>query len=204
VAAIVAFLKRLKDGDRSQQPLELAVLSPYNQQVAAINRNVTVDLVNAAGLKVKQGLHGRHRGDNIETSGRVAHSVDSFQGNQAGVIVVSLVRNNTLSPGSGLGFLEEAPRINVLLSRAERLLVLVGSWEFFEHQLRGVSIDDHQFPLWHWKKVVTTLESWFRDGKAVRIDASNLASGARGDLPDSDQPLPDCLRSRRRAAVLTT
>lgn len=169
VAAIVAFLKRLKDNGRGEQPLELSVLSPYNQQVAAIKRDVAVDLVSAAGLNVKQGLRG--------TSGRIAHSVDSFQGNQAGVIVVSLVRNNKLPPGNGLGFLDEASRINVLLSRAERLLVLIGSWEFFEHQLRDVSIDDRQFPLWHWKKVVTTLESWFREGKAVRIDARVLSSG---------------------------
>ena len=178
LAAIVSFLKRLRRGGQGEQPMELAVLSPYNQQVAAINREVGVDLVVGAGLTVKQALRGRHRGDNTETSGRVAHSVDSFQGNQAGVIVVSLVRNNTLPPGDGLGFLDEASRVNVLLSRAERLLVLVGSWEFFEHQLRGVSIDDRQFPLWHWKKVIATLELWFHEGKAVRSSVSTLSSGS--------------------------
>ena len=88
--------------------------------------------------------------------------------------MVSLVRNNRRPPGTGLGFLEEAARINVLLSRAERLLVLVGSWEFFQHQLQAVSIDDPHFSLWHWKKVVETLEGWFASGKAVKVGASSL------------------------------
>lgn len=68
--------------------------------------------------------------------------------------------------------------MNVLLSRAERLLVLVGSWEFFQHQVKGVSSDDRQLPLWHWKQVITTLEVWFEQGKAVRIDAGALKGGA--------------------------
>ncbi|WP_194911130.1 AAA domain-containing protein [Catenulispora rubra] len=47
-------------------------------------------------------------------------TVDSFQGNQAEIIAVSLVRNNTRLSGDGLGFLVESPRMNVLLSHAER------------------------------------------------------------------------------------
>ena len=41
-----------------------------------------------------------------------------------------------------------------------------------------MSIDDPQFPLWHWKKVVTTLDGWFKDGKAVRLDAKTLSGSA--------------------------
>ena len=176
IEAIVSFLKCLQ-GDRppTHEATEFAVLSPYNQQVTAINRRLSVELVTQAGLVVKQGHQGRHRVEGTDMRSRVAHSVDSFQGNQAGVITVSLVRNNNFPPGHGLGFLEEASRINVLLSRAERLLVLVGSWEFFEHQLQGVSIDDPQLPLWHWKKVVTTLDGWFGNGKAIKIDAKALS-----------------------------
>ena len=178
IQAIVWFLQSLSTGSRpTHEDIELAVLSPYNQQVAAINRRLNVDLVSRSGLVAKQGHHGGRGAGGANAMSRVAHSVDSFQGNQAGVIVVSLVRNNTHPPGSGLGFLEDASRINVLLSRAERLLVLVGSWEFFEYQLRGVNVEDPQFPLWHWKKVMTTLDAWFGDGKAVRLDAGALSEG---------------------------
>ena len=179
IKAIVSFLKCLQVARSPiHDSIEFAVLSPYNQQVAAINRILSVELVTRAGIVVKQDHQERHRVEGADMRSRVAHSVDSFQGNQAGVIAVSLVRNNMFPSGTGLGFLEEASRINVLLSRAERLLVLVGSWEFFEHQLQGVSIDDPQFPLWHWKKVVTTLDGWFKDGKAVRLDAKTLSGSA--------------------------
>ena len=173
IRAISWFLQSISAGLRpSREEIEFAVLSPYNQQVAAINRQVNVKLVSGSGLVAKQGHHGGHG-----SSSRVAYSVDSFQGNQAGVIVVSLVRNNNYPPGNGLGFLEDASRINVLLSRAERLLVLVGSWDFFEYQLLGVSVEDPQHPLWHWKKVMTTLDAWFKDGTAVRLDAKALLGG---------------------------
>ena len=181
VAAIKWFLESLSSDDalRGGDEIEFAVLSPYNQQVAAINREVKVELGKGCGLVGKRGHHGGQRGGGANAKVRVAHSVDSFQGNQAGVIVVSLVRNNTKPSGHGLGFLEEASRLNVLLSRAERLLVLVGSWEFFEHQLQGVSIDDPQHPLWHWKKVITTLDGWFEDGAAERLEVWPLLGGDR-------------------------
>jgi superfamily I DNA and/or RNA helicase len=41
------------------------------------------------------------------------------------------VRNNALVPWKSIGFLKEATRMNVLLSRARHKLVIVGSWDFF-------------------------------------------------------------------------
>jgi hypothetical protein len=177
IQAIVSFLESVRmDHSSMRDVVDVAVLSPYNQQVSAISKAVGPELVASAGLALKQGLYGRSNTEQGQKE-RVAYSVDSFQGNQAGVIIVSLVRNNTMPPGDGLGFLREAARINVLLSRAERLLVLVGSWEFFQHQLQGVSVGDPHFPLWHLKKVVDTLAGWFESGRAVRIDASTLTGG---------------------------
>lgn len=179
VEALTAFLSQLAPlpysiGASEESELTLAVLSPYNQQVALINRSLGQDTVRDVGLKLKQALRSGRHGGGAEESARVAHTVDSFQGNQADIIAVSLVRNNALPIGEGLGFLGEAPRINVLLSRAERLLVLIGSWEFFQNQLLAVSVDDPYHPLWHWKKVLVTLDSWFQDGRALRIDAGTV------------------------------
>jgi hypothetical protein len=109
----------------------------------------------------------------VEAARPLAHTVDSFQGNEADVVVVSLVRNNTLEPGddSALGFLDKAYRLNVLLSRAEQLLVLIGSWEFFWRQVKHIPLEDKRQELWHWKKVLTLLEEWFGTGKALRLTA---------------------------------
>lgn len=80
----------------------VAVLSPYRAQVEAI----------------KDKLGDRD----------IVYTVDEFQGREAEVVVVSLVRNNHgKNARAGLGFLEERERTNVLLSRARRLLVIVGS-----------------------------------------------------------------------------
>lgn len=171
------FLRGLPPGDHHQDSgrLTLTVLSPYTQQVRYINSELR-------NFRLPQGLvlkepHRRRR--NAGSSGnddgrRPAHTVDSFQGNEADIVVVSLVRNNTLEPGneSAIGFLAESYRLNVLLSRAEQLLVLVGSWEFLWRQVEHVPLDDkrHQ-KLWHWKKVLTVLDGWFKEGKALKLNA---------------------------------
>jgi serine/threonine protein kinase len=172
VDALTAFLQdlRLPPGStETEEALELAVLSPYNQQVSLINRTLR-QVKLSTGIRLKEPSRSKSAADEIALR-RVAHTVDSFQGNQADIICVSLVRNNQRSPGRGLGFLDESERMNVLLSRAERLLVLVGSWDFFKHQLRLVQIDAVYDTLLHWKRVLSTLESMFAEGAAMRIDA---------------------------------
>ncbi|KAL4130028.1 hypothetical protein PRIC2_006034 [Phytophthora ramorum] len=56
-----------------------------------------------------------------------AATIDNFQGEEATVILVSLVRSSTNVHGRGtIGFLKTPNRINVLLSRAKHGLILVG------------------------------------------------------------------------------
>ncbi|KAG2767654.1 hypothetical protein Pcac1_g21236 [Phytophthora cactorum] len=68
-----------------------------------------------------------------------AATIDNFQGEEATVILASLVRSSTNVHGRGtIGFLKTPNRINVLLSRAKHGLILVGHGEL----LRAKS------PLW--------------------------------------------------------
>lgn len=66
---------------------------------------------------------------------KCVHTVDSFQGRQADIIILSLVRNNRGGQNDlcRLGFLKDAQRINVLLSRARQLLILVGAARCFRN-----------------------------------------------------------------------
>lgn len=57
-------------------------------------------------------------------------TVDNFQGEEAKVIIVSLVRSN---PAHKVGFLRTENRINVLLSRAQHGMYLIGSAETYLH-----------------------------------------------------------------------
>jgi hypothetical protein len=90
--------------------LGLAVLTPYRRQVEAIQRADPV-LTNAV------------------------KTVDAFQGREADLVVVSLVRDKVRSPWtrplSNIGHLADPSRVNVMLSRARDLLVLIGSFDHF-------------------------------------------------------------------------
>jgi superfamily I DNA and/or RNA helicase len=166
--AVADFLHHLELREPQQKKLTAAVLSPYSQQVRLLRRKLE-KIPPPTGMELINGTGGgRSSWQNLW-----AHTVDSFQGNQADVIVVSLVRNNDRLT---LGFLDEPSRLNVLLSRAEQLLVLVGSWDFFVNQVRTVPIENELHSLWFLKKAVVILEENFNTGRAVRIPASCLAS----------------------------
>ena len=98
----------------------LAVLSPYRRQVRLLRETAEKNAGRLSNLdafraKTEDGFYG---------------TVDSFQGNEADVVVVSLVRNNSRSGLAALGFLSDERRMNVLLSRAKWRLVVVGSVDF--------------------------------------------------------------------------
>ncbi len=123
VDAVVKTLGLIKA--RGSKRNTLAVLSPYQQQVqrlqTTIGRKLNGALANLAEFKPAGG-----RADFCST-------VDSFQGDQADLVVVSMVRNNWHTiPAKALGFLRDDRRMNVLLSRAKWKLVLIGSLSFYE------------------------------------------------------------------------
>lgn len=88
----------------------VGVISFYAEQVKRINRLI-------------EELHLPHL--HIRTG-----SVDKFQGMEMDVILVSMVRNNDNKYGD-IGFAKDYRRLNVALSRARELLVLIGSTEMF-------------------------------------------------------------------------
>ena len=145
-----------------KKALSLAVLSPYRKQTQVLG-----DILDGIRLETFPWV------SNARSGRSVVHTVDSFQGNQADVVVVSLVRNNNLGIGSGLGFLDESQRMNVLFSRAERLLVLVGSWEFFLHQVSNTDPDPDHY-LGHWRIALQYLDECFQCGSAIKVSSASL------------------------------
>ncbi len=57
-------------------------------------------------------------------------SVDKFQGMEEDIIILSFVRNNS---GHMIGFAKDSRRINVAMSRARELLIIVGCYENFAY-----------------------------------------------------------------------
>jgi hypothetical protein len=95
----------------------LALLTPYRAQLRALQGRL-----DSADRTFREHLQ-RFR----PVAGTYVHTVDSFQGNEADVVIVSLVRNNQRTSLKGaLGFLADERRMNVLFSRAQWRLVIVG------------------------------------------------------------------------------
>ncbi|KAF4724703.1 hypothetical protein FOZ63_016413, partial [Perkinsus olseni] len=101
VAKYISFLRAADIGrDRT------AVISPYNRQVRLIRD----------ALKDSLG----------ETDASFVSTVDSYQGQEQEVVVLSLVRSNDAGE---VGFLKDYRRLNVAVTRAKRQLVIVGDSE---------------------------------------------------------------------------
>ena len=88
------------------KPEDIAVISPYDDQVAQIKRMLHVE-----GLEIK--------------------TVDGFQGREKEVVIVSFVRSNK---SGTIGFLKDLRRLNVSITRAKRKLVLIGDSNTLESE----------------------------------------------------------------------
>lgn len=125
-SAVLAILEQMRPVEGGRPP-SLAILSPYLRQAERLGNGIT-DRMGA--LEHLVGFKA------AATSGAWAGTVDAFQGSEADVVMVSLVRNNGEFGRPALGFVSDPRRMGVLLSRARRQLILVGSYEFFRAQAR--------------------------------------------------------------------
>lgn len=91
--------------------LSLGVITPYQAQRRAIVRDCQQNLKKEEELML------------LEKTVMI-NTVDSFQGQEKDVIIVSTVRSN---PRGNVGFLTDDRRINVALTRARFLLIVVGN-----------------------------------------------------------------------------
>lgn len=108
---------RPKEECAQEDLLSLGVISPYAAQTRLIRRSTDRYY---DGLK-KNGVPSSFRMTGEERF--MVKSVDDFQGDERDVIILSLVRTGRSA------FISDFRRINVAMSRARRLLVLVGDAE---------------------------------------------------------------------------
>jgi predicted RecB family nuclease len=97
---------RAKDGvEQPITPSDIMIISPYNKQVEEIQTRLPEASVG---------------------------TVDKFQGREAPVVLASMATSNLEDTPRGLDFLFSQQRINVLLSRAKALVIVVGSPKLFK------------------------------------------------------------------------
>jgi hypothetical protein len=127
------------------KPTDIAVLTPYSGQLVKLRTCLGNDFDISLSDRdedalAREGYESQE--DNKSTSSlptlqkrRLSESlrlatVDNFQGEEAKVVVVSLVRSNRIGK---VGFLKTKNRINVLLSRAQHGLYLIGNADTYSN-----------------------------------------------------------------------
>lgn len=134
---VVRILKEIQPAGNAD--CEIQILSPYNDQLDLIRTHLEKErfagTMHAMFVNPFDILQGK----------RMGATVDQFQGSEADVVIVSLVRNNALVPWKSIGFLKERSRMNVLLSRAKQKLVIVGSWDFFASRCTEHTSPDDEY-----------------------------------------------------------
>ncbi len=133
---------------------DIAVLTPYTGQLQKIRAKTRNDFEIVLSERDQETLTrdgyigddlGSEKGDataHMASSGRLLEkkqlsdllrvaTVDNFQGEEAKVIIISLVRSNNQKK---VGFLKTTNRINVLLSRAQHGMYLIGNINTYSNQ----------------------------------------------------------------------
>ena len=114
----MAHWDKLHEDYKRREEKEIGIISFYGRQVNRISKIV----------------RPRARSLGIQTK---INTVDKFQGMERNIVIVSTVRSDKAIGKDGLvdnksaGFAESPERLNVALSRARRLLIVVGNKKFF-------------------------------------------------------------------------
>lgn len=96
---------------------ELVILSPYKEQV----------------YQLKRGLKDVNSNLGEKDFSKRCHTVDSFQGRQADIVILSLVRNNIHEDmRKAVGFITSDERLNVMFSRVRKRMYIVGCIDHFQ------------------------------------------------------------------------
>jgi hypothetical protein len=148
-------------------PVSVAVITPYREQRRLLCR-VLKDM----------------SGDDKVLEKVAVETVDSFQGRQVDIVILSCVRAG--SGGGGLGFVTDVRRMNVAITRARRALWVLGSatalragskeWAALieDAEARNVVIRADA------QKLFPTLEFWTRRGLNEDEGAGPAAGAAAG------------------------
>lgn len=141
---IVELLNELQR-DPAYETLNIGVISFYSKQVELISevaRKYGYTELNSDGT---YSISPQYQMTNDGREKLRIGSVDSFQGKEFDIVILSTVRSNDIkrideNSSRIFGFLTLANRLNVAFSRAQKLIITVGDREMFEDELAEVYV----------------------------------------------------------------
>ncbi|KAF9919050.1 hypothetical protein BX616_002398 [Lobosporangium transversale] len=168
------------------KPGDIAVLTPYLGQLSKLRDKLRqsfmlmIDERDQEQLDMKDEEKGEgnttsslgineHVG--IKKIGLQSHltlrTIDNYQGEEAKIVIISLVRSNvndngTLTGSSSIGFLKSPNRTNVLLSRAQHGMYIIGNAGLMENAKKGI-----------WPQIMRELQQYDRIGDGFPLVCKN-------------------------------
>lgn len=97
---------------------DIAIIAGYRGQVDLLEKKIRLDAKSGQYINLKFPFD----------PGAVVNTVDGFQGRENAVVIYDIVRSSR--GADSVGFLDEPRRLNVALSRAQKLLIIVGDADF--------------------------------------------------------------------------
>ncbi len=111
---------------KNGEPWTVACLTYYRKQENELKRAVK----DIAGSNNFSSFYDLSKEYNVQIT---VYSVDKFQGKEADVVFLSMVK----SGAAGLGFMDSPNRLNVAITRAKYQMVIVGDRKYFETQKKS-------------------------------------------------------------------
>ncbi|KAJ5448828.1 hypothetical protein N7445_003649 [Penicillium cf. griseofulvum] len=164
---------------------KLVVLTPYLGQLSLLKETLSkqndpvlndlnsYDLVKAGLLSHASASHSKRP---IKLS-----TIDNFQGEESEIVIASLTRSNKTGD---IGFMAAPERLNVLISRARNVLILVGNSETFVSSRKGQK---------HWKPFIDQLKSegHLYDGLPIQCEQHPQTNAILRTAEDFKRECPD-------------
>lgn len=101
---------------------DIGILSPYREQINFLEETLRNDPI-LGEMMVRSTTNAQYQSSKKKYAPITLNTIDGFQGQERDVIYISLVRSNTKNE---IGFLSDYRRMNVAMTRAKKLLVMVG------------------------------------------------------------------------------
>src|SRR5690554_3287893 len=121
VVNLVDRLNKYFKQNSTYEKLSIGIITTYGDQARRIRQQLKNQKVKTDGFKTDEEK-------------MIVSTVDDFQGDERDIIILSMVRNPENPERSNPGFILAYQRINVALSRARKLLIIVGNRKYLENK----------------------------------------------------------------------
>lgn len=111
----IELIKRYLNLLTTETEIDIVILTPYNDQKYLMIND--------------EKLENMLRAFSNRPIDEIIRTIDEYQGHEADLTIISLVRNNTLGSKSSWGFMTEPERLNVMFSRTKERQVIIGCSE---------------------------------------------------------------------------